>query len=170
MILVLSETSRASRWVATELRRALELERKTKNRKIFPIRITSYEKIASWRLFDADAGEDLAVRVREYFIPDFTDWKDSLSFRQAATRLRRDLEPDAKFEVTRDLDVLDHRVAPATRVEHEIRPSVYMTRFRLGYWREIIRERTNAGLAAARARGRTGGRRPKMTPGKLASG
>ncbi|MGH2884180.1 MAG: recombinase family protein [Solirubrobacteraceae bacterium] len=35
--------------------------------------------------------------------------------------------------------------------------------------REIIRERTNAGLAAARARGRTGGRRPKMTPGKLAT-
>jgi DNA invertase Pin-like site-specific DNA recombinase len=33
--------------------------------------------------------------------------------------------------------------------------------------REIIRERTNAGLAAARARGRKGGRRPKMTPGKL---
>jgi DNA invertase Pin-like site-specific DNA recombinase len=35
--------------------------------------------------------------------------------------------------------------------------------------REIIRERTNAGLEAARARGRTGGRRPKMTPGKLAT-
>jgi DNA invertase Pin-like site-specific DNA recombinase len=33
--------------------------------------------------------------------------------------------------------------------------------------REIIRERTNAGLDAARARGRKGGRRPKMTPGKL---
>jgi DNA invertase Pin-like site-specific DNA recombinase len=35
--------------------------------------------------------------------------------------------------------------------------------------REIIRERTHAGLDAARARGRTGGRRPKMTPGKLAT-
>jgi len=33
--------------------------------------------------------------------------------------------------------------------------------------REIIRERTYAGLAAARARGRKGGRRPKLTPGKL---
>jgi DNA invertase Pin-like site-specific DNA recombinase len=29
--------------------------------------------------------------------------------------------------------------------------------------------RTNAGLEAARARGRAGGRRPKMTPGKLAT-
>lgn len=34
--------------------------------------------------------------------------------------------------------------------------------------RDLIRERTNAGLAAARARGRKGGRRPVMTPQKLA--
>src|SRR5712691_4013114 len=33
--------------------------------------------------------------------------------------------------------------------------------------RELIRERTVAGLAAARARGRNGGRKPKMTPAKL---
>jgi len=35
--------------------------------------------------------------------------------------------------------------------------------------REIIAERTHAGLAAARARGRKGGRRPKMTPDKIAT-
>lgn len=35
--------------------------------------------------------------------------------------------------------------------------------------REIIRERTTAGLSAARARGRTGGRRPKMTAAKAAT-
>jgi DNA invertase Pin-like site-specific DNA recombinase len=33
--------------------------------------------------------------------------------------------------------------------------------------RELIRERTIAGLAAARARGRNGGRKPKMTPAKI---
>jgi DNA invertase Pin-like site-specific DNA recombinase len=33
--------------------------------------------------------------------------------------------------------------------------------------RELIRERTNAGLAAARARGRKGGRPPVMTPSKV---
>jgi DNA invertase Pin-like site-specific DNA recombinase len=33
--------------------------------------------------------------------------------------------------------------------------------------RELIRERTIAGLAAARARGRKGGRKAKMTPAKL---
>lgn len=33
--------------------------------------------------------------------------------------------------------------------------------------RELIIERTKAGLASARARGRSGGRKPKMTPAKL---
>jgi len=35
------------------------------------------------------------------------------------------------------------------------------------YERSLISERTKAGLAAARARGRKGGRRPKMTPAKI---
>src|SRR5262249_24772901 len=33
--------------------------------------------------------------------------------------------------------------------------------------RDLISERTRAGLASARARGRKGGRRPEMTPAKL---
>jgi len=33
--------------------------------------------------------------------------------------------------------------------------------------RDLIRERTNAGLAAARARGRTGGRPPRLTPNQV---
>jgi len=33
--------------------------------------------------------------------------------------------------------------------------------------RNLIRERTKAGLAAARARGRNGGRKPKLSFGKL---
>ena len=36
--------------------------------------------------------------------------------------------------------------------------------------RDIIRERTRAGLAAARARGRVGGRRPKLTAKQVAMG
>lgn len=34
--------------------------------------------------------------------------------------------------------------------------------------RDLIRERTNAGLKAAEARGRKGGRKPVVTPDKLA--
>jgi DNA invertase Pin-like site-specific DNA recombinase len=33
--------------------------------------------------------------------------------------------------------------------------------------RDLISERTRAGLASARARGRKGGRKPKMTPAKV---
>jgi len=36
--------------------------------------------------------------------------------------------------------------------------------------RDLISERTRGGLASARARGRKGGRRPKMTPGKATAG
>jgi DNA invertase Pin-like site-specific DNA recombinase len=36
--------------------------------------------------------------------------------------------------------------------------------------RDIIRERTQAGPAAARARGRLGGRRPKLSPKQVAMG
>ena len=39
-----------------------------------------------------------------------------------------------------------------------------LARLRLGQPRGCVKERTVAGLAAARARGRTGGRKPKMTP------
>jgi len=38
---------------------------------------------------------DLAVEVREYFIPDFSDWKDSGSFEHAFDRLLRDLKAEA---------------------------------------------------------------------------
>lgn len=34
--------------------------------------------------------------------------------------------------------------------------------------RDLVRERTLAGLAAARARGKKGGRRPKLTPQQVA--
>jgi DNA invertase Pin-like site-specific DNA recombinase len=34
--------------------------------------------------------------------------------------------------------------------------------------RDMLRERVNAGLAAARARGRKGGRKPKLTPKQVA--
>src|SRR5690349_25125691 len=35
------------------------------------------------------------------------------------------------------------------------------------FQRELIVEGTHEGLAAARARGRTGGRKPKLTPGQI---
>ena len=45
--------------------------------------------IKNWRCFDADSGKDRAVEVREYFITDFTNWKDHDSFEAASDRLLR---------------------------------------------------------------------------------
>jgi hypothetical protein len=37
--------------------------------------------------FDAESGKDLGVEIREYFIPDFTNWKDYGSFKREFGKL-----------------------------------------------------------------------------------
>ena len=53
------------------------------------------ERIRSWQCFDADSGEDLAGVVREYHIPDFSNWKDHDAFESAFADLIRDLRAQA---------------------------------------------------------------------------
>ncbi|MFJ6382461.1 toll/interleukin-1 receptor domain-containing protein [Kitasatospora sp. NPDC092039] len=89
MVLVLSEASMASNWVATEIGRAVRAERESGTRKLFPIRIVAHERLLRWELFDADAGYDVARAIREYHIPDFRG--DGLALPQAVSRLARDL-------------------------------------------------------------------------------
>ena len=72
ILIVLSENSLNSDWVETEIRKAKQIEVKENRRKLFPIRLVDYETIKSWECFDTDTGKDLAVEIREYFIPDFT--------------------------------------------------------------------------------------------------
>jgi len=92
LLIVLSENSMRSEWVMTELRRARKAEVKEKRRKLFPIRLVDYETLKEWECFDADQGKDLAVEVREYFIPDFTNWKSHDHFEEAFKRLLNDLK------------------------------------------------------------------------------
>lgn len=89
VILILSESSMSSAWVGTEIRESLESDRGIA--KLFPVRLVDYSKIRSWRLFDADAGTDLAVKIREFFIPDFSDWADRDKFAIQVTGLVRAL-------------------------------------------------------------------------------
>jgi hypothetical protein len=91
MILIVSDASMSSKWVATEIRHALRIEDQDGKKKIFPIRIVDYNRIAAWKLFDSDTGEDLAARVREYYIPDFSNWNDPTQMAKAITRLVTDL-------------------------------------------------------------------------------
>ncbi|MGA2786959.1 MAG: toll/interleukin-1 receptor domain-containing protein [Verrucomicrobiota bacterium] len=94
LLLVLSEHSIKSEWVMTEIRKAREVEKKEKRRKLFPIRLTDFETLLNWTCFDADTGKDLAVEVREYFIPDFSNWKNHDAFESAFARLKKDLETE----------------------------------------------------------------------------
>ena len=91
LLVVLSPNSMGSEWVATEIRKARKRELKEKRRVLFPIRLVSFEAIRDWELFDADSGKDLAVELREYCIPDFSNWKDHDAFEREFAKLLRDL-------------------------------------------------------------------------------
>ena len=91
VLLVLSENSMQSDWVVAEIREERKVELAEKRRKLFPIRLVDFERIRDWICHDADAGKDLAVEVREYFIPDFSHWKDHESFEASFKGLFKDL-------------------------------------------------------------------------------
>lgn len=96
LLIILSESSMRSRWVMTEIRRARKVELKENRRKLFPIRLADFDALQSWECFDADTGEDLASEVRQYYIPDFSNWKDHDAFERAFERLLRDLKAEEK--------------------------------------------------------------------------
>lgn len=94
LLIVLSEESMQSEWVMTEIRKARKAEIKEKRRKLFPIRLVDFERVKDWECFDADTGKDLAVEVREYHMPDFSNWKEHDSFEAGFTRLLNDLKAE----------------------------------------------------------------------------
>ena len=94
VLIVLSEHSIQSEWVLSEIRAARKQEVREKRRKLFPIRLIDFEKLLNWQCFDSDTGKDLAIEVREYFIPDFTQWQEEAAFAASFQRLIRDLRTD----------------------------------------------------------------------------
>ncbi|HWM25333.1 MAG TPA: toll/interleukin-1 receptor domain-containing protein [Chthoniobacterales bacterium] len=94
LLIVLTEASMESEWVMTELRKARKAERQSGKRKLFPVRLVDFETLRDWECFDADSGKDLAVELREYFIPDFSNWKDHDEFEAAFSRLLKDLRAE----------------------------------------------------------------------------
>ena len=94
LLLILSEHSMNSDWVKTEIANARRQEVTQKRRMLFPLRLVDFEKIRNWTCFDADTGKDSAREIREYFIPDFSKWKDYDSFEQVFSHLLRDLKAE----------------------------------------------------------------------------
>ena len=95
LLLVLSEHSMSSEWVKTEIYHARQQEIKNERRKLFPVSLVPFETLRSWKAFDADSGKDMAREVREYFVPDFLNWKDHDAYQKAFDRLLRDLKVDS---------------------------------------------------------------------------
>jgi len=94
LLLVLSEKSMKSEWVRREIKKARKKERQTGKHVLFPIRLASIEAIRAWECVEADTGEDLAEKVREYHIPNFTRWKQEDEFEKAFGDLMRDLRAE----------------------------------------------------------------------------
>jgi hypothetical protein len=93
---MLSEHSIQSEWVKTEIHKAREVERRENRRKLFPVRLVEFDTLRSWTCFNADSGKDSAAELREYFIPDFSNWKDHDAFEKEFARLQRDLKAESK--------------------------------------------------------------------------
>ena len=94
LLIVFSAASLQSEWVMTELRKARKAERHSGKRKLFTVRLVDFATLRDWECFDADSGKDLAVELREYFIPDFSHWKEHDPFEAAFTRLLKDLRAE----------------------------------------------------------------------------
>jgi hypothetical protein len=92
LLLILSDASMTSEWVSTEISKARKRERRENRRKLFPISLAPFETIRDWECFDADAGKDSAREIREYFVPDFSNWKNHDDYSHAFDRLLRDLK------------------------------------------------------------------------------
>lgn len=98
LLLILSKDSMSSTWVASEIRRARKREVKESCRVLFPISLVPIDEIEEWTLFDADNGQDLAAEIREYLIPNFSDWRKPHVFEKQFNNLLSGLQAAASQE------------------------------------------------------------------------
>jgi len=100
LLLILSEHSMNSEWVKTEIAHARQKELNERRQVLFPISLVPFAKVREWKCFDVDTGKDSAREIREYFIPDFSNWNEYDCYHEAFQRLLRDLKADDKEKLT----------------------------------------------------------------------
>jgi hypothetical protein len=54
--------------------------------------LVPFERIKGWKLFDPETGIDSAREIREYYVPDFSKWKNHDSYAAVFERLVNDLK------------------------------------------------------------------------------
>jgi hypothetical protein len=92
LLLILSEARMESGWVKTEIAHARQKELDEQRQVLFPISLVSFSRIQQWKLPEADTGTHSAREIQEYFIPDFTNWKDQDQYEKAFDRVLRSLK------------------------------------------------------------------------------
>jgi hypothetical protein len=92
VLLLLSPASMSSEWVKTEIAKARKRELQEERRVLFPLRLVDFTVLRDWECFDADAGKDSAREIREYHVPDFSNWKDHDAYKNEFEKLLRDLK------------------------------------------------------------------------------
>jgi TIR domain/Pentapeptide repeats (8 copies) len=96
LLLILSPASMNSEWVKTEIAKARKREVQEKRRMLFPVRLVEFEALRDWECFDSDTGKDSAREIREYHVPDFSNWRNHDSYQKEFDHLLRDLKTDQK--------------------------------------------------------------------------
>ena len=91
LLLLLSEASTKSEWVKTEIAEARKREVHENRRMLFPLRLVDFQTLQQWKCFDGDTGKDSAREIREYYVPDFSNWKNQDSYQKEFDRLICDL-------------------------------------------------------------------------------
>ena len=102
LLLVLSAESIGSDWVKVEIRRAKKREREDGRQVLFPIRLCDMPTVEAWRFIDDESGRDLAAEIREYYIPDFSNWKDHDAFEREFNRLLESLKHPREIPKSRE--------------------------------------------------------------------
>ena len=92
LLLILSPSSMSSEWVKTEIAKARKRELHEGRRMLFPVRLVEFGILRDWECFDADTGKDSAREIREYYVPDFSNWKDHDTYQKELDKLLRDLK------------------------------------------------------------------------------
>jgi hypothetical protein len=92
---ILCETFMASEWVKTEIAHARQKEVNQRRQVLFPISLVPFMSIRNWKCFDADTRKDSAREIREYYMPDLSDWKQHDQYQKIFERLLRDLRAEA---------------------------------------------------------------------------
>lgn len=92
LVLILSDSSMASDWIAAELKGMRELEKQERRRLLFPVSLASPPMIQSWTLMEPGSFINLARELRQYPIPNFSDTHHEPSYEAALMQLLRDLK------------------------------------------------------------------------------